>query len=264
VRRFAGGYGVIDSDVSDLNGDGNVDVALATGNYGDSVVVLLGDGDGSFGPPRNYPAGDDPVGVAIADVTHDARPDLVIARYGGDGDVSVFPGRGDGTFDAATTTPMEIGAEYVVVADFDADANPDVATSSILSSPAVASGRGDGTFEAARLLGWDYYQGGAVADFNRDGRPDIAMAASDVAEVNVFLNWTGASAPPCVVLDLRGDRLRTARRDLRDGNCRLGRVLRRPSRKVRRNRVIDPRPRIGSVLPSRSRVDVVVSRGRRS
>jgi hypothetical protein len=263
VRRFAGGYGVIDSDVGDLNGDGNVDVALATGNYGDAVVVMLGAGDGTFGPPRQYPAGDDPVGVAIADVTDDARPDLVVARHSGDGNVSVFPGRGDGTFDAATTTPMAVGAEYVVVADFDADGHPDIATSSLLDAPAVAGGHGDGSFEPARDLGWIYYQGGAVADFNRDGRPDLAFAASDYAEANIYLNWTGAAAPPCVVLELRGLRLRTARRDLRDGSCRLGRIHRRSSRKVRRNRVIALRVPVGSVHPSGTRIDLIVSRGRR-
>lgn len=262
LRRFTGGYGVLDSDVGDLNGDGNVDVALATGNYGDSIVVMLGAGDGTFGPPRQYPAGDDPVGVAIADLNHDGRQDLAVARFTG-ADVSLFPGRGDGTFDAAMTTPMTGAADYVVVADFDADGHPDIATPSVFDAPAVASGRGDGTFEPVRLLGWVAYQGGAVADFNRDGRPDLALAAADAPEANVYLNWTGESAPPCVVLDVRRVRLRTARRDLRDGGCRLGRVHRRSSGRVRKNRVIAPRPRIGSVLPSGTRVDLIVSRRRR-
>ena len=43
----------------------------------------------------------------------------------------------------------------------------------------------------------------AVADFNLDGRPDIALAPGDafgdLCSVGVFLNWTGLPAPPCIV-----------------------------------------------------------------
>jgi hypothetical protein len=260
--RVSGGDGAVDLDVADLNGDGNLDVALATAKRGDAVTIRLGNGDGTFGPKTKYVAGDDPDGVALVDLNRDAKLDLAVTNAY-DGTVSVFLGRGDGGFAPGSSFAVRSSDDAVVAADFDADGIQDLATSSADDAPAVARGLGDGTFATARALDWVYYQGGAVADFNLDGRPDLAFAATDVPEANVFLNWTGLPAPPCVVLDLRDDRLPTAKRDLRDGGCRLGRVRHRYSRKVAKNRVISPRPRIGSVLPSGSRVDLVFSRGRR-
>jgi hypothetical protein len=261
--RVSGGDGAVDLDVADLNGDGKLDVALATALRGYAVVIRLGNGDGTFGPKKKYAAGLDPDGVTIADLNHDGKLDLAVSNAD-EGTVSAFIGRGDGTFTHAGRHPMSILDDAVVIADFDADGHPDIATSAVGDdAPAVARGRGDGTFEKARSLDWIAYQGGAVADFNLDGRPDLAFAATDAPEANVFLNWTGLPAPPCVVLDVARDRLATAERRLRDGNCRLGHVARHPSRKVARRRVIAPRPRIGSVLPSGSRVDLVMSQGRR-
>ena len=60
---------------------------------------MLGSGDGSFGPPRSFDAGDNPVGVTIADVDHDTRQDLVAASFNEDS-VEILAGRGDGTFGA--------------------------------------------------------------------------------------------------------------------------------------------------------------------
>ena len=260
--RVTGGDGAVDLDVGDLNGDGNPDVALATAHRGDAVAIRLGNGDGTFGPKTKYVAGSDPDGVTIADLNRDGRLDLAVTNAD-EGSVSVFPGRGDGAFNAESRYLMSANDDAVMVADFDGDGIPDIATSSVSDAPAVASGRGDGTFKPARSLEWLYEQGGAVADFNGDGRPDLAFAAVGDPQADVYLNWTGLPAPPCVVVDFRRERLRTARRDLRDYGCRLGRVRRRFSRSVRRNRVIAQSERDGAVLPSRSRINLLVSRGRR-
>ena len=62
--------------IGDLNGDGRLD--LATGDYGDTVSVLLNRGDGSFQPEVDYLAtGTFPKSVAIGDVNGDGKPDLV-------------------------------------------------------------------------------------------------------------------------------------------------------------------------------------------
>jgi hypothetical protein len=262
VRRIDGGAGATDLDVGDLNADGRTDVVLATANHGHAVTVRLGNGDGTFGPTRAYKAGADPDGLALADLNHDGKLDLVVTNFEDD-NVSIFLGNGDGTFGAQAKHPMTGGPEAVVIADFDADGHQDIATSSISYTPAVASGRGDGTFQAARMVDWLYAQGGAVADFNLDGRPDLVFAAPDTPEATVYLNWTGLPTPPCVVLDFRYERLPSAKRYVRDGGCRLGRVIHRSSRSVAKNRAISPRPAVGTVLPSGSRVDIVMSRGRR-
>jgi FG-GAP-like repeat len=45
--------------VADFNGDGKLDLALTDDASSQSVVVLLGNGDGSFQPPAAYRAGQD-------------------------------------------------------------------------------------------------------------------------------------------------------------------------------------------------------------
>jgi uncharacterized delta-60 repeat protein len=67
----------------------------------------------------------------------------------------------------------------------------------------------------------------------------------------------------CVVPSVRGQRLAAARARLVRANCRLGKVERAYSRRVRDGRVISQRPRPGSRRAELARVDLVVSRGRR-
>ena len=59
------------------------------------------------------------------------------------------------------------------------------------------------------------------------------------------------------------DTEREARRSVTLSGCRVGRVRHRYSRKDRKGTVIRQRPDAGAVLPNNSRVNLVVSRGRR-
>jgi beta-lactam-binding protein with PASTA domain len=82
-----------------------------------------------------------------------------------------------------------------------------------------------------------------------------------VRSVYVFLNWTGEAASPCVVAPLRGRPFGRARRVLRRSGCRPDAIHGRRSRAIRKRRVIAQSPSYGRVLPSRSPIDIVVSRG---
>jgi hypothetical protein len=261
-RRVAGGTGATDIDVGDLNGDGDPDAVLATALHGNVVSILLGNGDGSFAARQSYKAGRDPDGVTLADLNRDGRLDVAVTNAEGQS-VSVFLGRGDGTLAPPARYSVEGMPDAVVAADFNLDGIPDLATSAVDFSPAVATGHGDGTFGPIAESDWLFEQGAATADFNLDGRADLAFADSaGLPEADVYLNWTGLSAAPCVVLDLSGDTEREAKGTIHDGGCRVGRIRYRFSRHVREGRVIAQRPRTGSVLPSHSRVGVTISRGR--
>jgi hypothetical protein len=88
--------------VGDLNGDGNLDVAVAVqsqqGTTGsDMVSIMLGDGTGALTLSTSYNTAPDPVSVVAANLNGDGNLDLAVAA--GEGNiVTVFWGNGDGTF----------------------------------------------------------------------------------------------------------------------------------------------------------------------
>lgn len=70
---FCGGAGAA---IADLNADGKRDLAVANARA-TRVAVLLGKGDGTFGPKREFDAGGGANAIAAADLDLDGRPDLV-------------------------------------------------------------------------------------------------------------------------------------------------------------------------------------------
>jgi hypothetical protein len=173
------------------------------------------------------------------------------------------PGIGNGDLTVGAGYPMAYDNYAVAVADLDGDGNADLATPPDADGLAVRRGRGDGTFAKRRI--WpalDSFSSRGVADFNRDGRLDLASPTVD-AGAEILLNWTGLDRPPCVVIAVVRERFRSARHEIDRAGCRVGHLRHRYSRTVRKGRVISQRPRPGAVLPARGRVALVVSRGQR-
>jgi hypothetical protein len=251
--------------LGDLDGDGTLDVAL-TKPASDAVAIRLGRGDGSFGPPRTIDSGDQPCDVELHDLDHDGRLDLSVAAFG-DSSFSVFRGNGDGTVRPRRSYVMHVlegfGVDALAIGDLDRDGHLDIATPTFGGTVPVRRGRGDGTFAGVRHVPVraGSTSGGTVADFNGDGWLDLAFERGDFGDAwaYVLLSWTGEIAPPCVVPNLGYGGWP---RDLRRTGCRRGRISRRYSRTVPRGTVISQRPAPGEVRPSRSEVDVVLSRGR--
>jgi hypothetical protein len=182
--------------LADVNGDGLPDLIVANAGS-DTVSVLLGNGDGSFRPARNYAVGHEPGSVVVADLTGDGKEDIVAADYGS-GTVSVLLGNGDGSFQAARDYAAGAGPISVAAADFTGDGIPDlVVVNRASGTVSVLLGSGDGSFQAPRGFAVGSQPVAvAVADLTGDGIPDLVVANKASDTVSVLLgNGDGTFQP---------------------------------------------------------------------
>ena len=185
--------------VADLNGDGRQDIVVTNASsgatVGQTVSVLLGNGDGTFAPRVTYGTGVDPEAVTIADVNGDGKPDLVVANYS-DGTISVLLGNGDGTFAPRLTFATGFRPNLVRAVDLNNDGKLDLVVINSFGI-SIMLGRGDGTFATAVNLSLGITPNGlAIGDFNGDGLLDIATG--NVFSNNIFVlmgNGAGGFQP---------------------------------------------------------------------
>ena len=168
--------------LADLNRDGKMDAVLT--DFDNQISVLMGNGDGTFQPATNYPAGFLNAflfGLAVRDFNEDGKLDIVAAVvFDGPGGIALLFGNGDGTFQPATYINLSDSVISIAVADFNHDHHLDLWTGND-----VLLGNGDGTFQAPALyaVGADSV---AVADMNNDQHPDL-IASSYPSFVTVQL-----------------------------------------------------------------------------
>ncbi|MHB1839379.1 MAG: beta strand repeat-containing protein [Acidobacteriaceae bacterium] len=177
----------------------DADLAV-TDQTGATVYILKGAGNGSFSETSSYATGTTPESIGVADFNHDGKEDIVVGNYGG-ASVSLYLGNGNDTFGAQTAYPAGGNVQGLVVTDVNNDGNADV----VVTNPPVGTtgetlgvliGTGTGSFNPVLnpALGGSPY-GIATLDFNRDGRPDVAVTQSS-GLVSVLTNNTLLDALP--------------------------------------------------------------------
>jgi glucose/arabinose dehydrogenase/fibronectin type 3 domain-containing protein len=174
----------------------------------------------SFAPQVPYTAGTNSHSVATADLNGDGKLDLAVVNAGSD-NVSVFFGAGNGTFGTQTAWAVGDEPKSVKIADLNGDGTPDLVTANQGDgSASVLLGTGSGAFSPKvdyPACNNNKAHEVAVADFNRDTRPDLALTCHGNNFISVLLgngdgtfgaatNFTVGSAPHSIVaLDFNGD-----------------------------------------------------------
>ena len=202
------------------------------------LTSLLGAGSVAIGaaqtgvytpaPRSPIPVGRGPGNILIADVNGDKRQDLLVASAG-IRQIAVLLGQGDGRFAPRAEGPIEVPdpPTEVAVGDVNGDRHIDIAVGSHDSFRVVVLlGNGRGAFSAspssamARDGVKPHTHGVEIADFNNDGRADLATVNSDDLN-DVFVSFgdgkgtftrapgsphpVGAAPYPMAVADVNGD-----------------------------------------------------------
>lgn len=185
--------------VGDVHGDGRPDV-VTVGTAETRLAVGTGTGLGTAGLAvrpvqlpealRNYAP------TVLVDVDGDGRDDIVSARAQG---VMVLGSLGDGHFAPGQTVGTLDDVQYVLGQDLNGDGHLDLLLANQAGALQRVPGMGGGAFGAPQPLSLgatgpvSLRASPRVADLNRDGRPDLIVAAqADGAnKVFVFLGLPG-------------------------------------------------------------------------
>jgi Bacterial Ig-like domain (group 3)/FG-GAP-like repeat len=198
VGYVTGGDPSMPALIANFSGASNPVGAVLPDNQ-TNFVYLAGYGDGSFRSGINYYATNvqgkkngfqaEGVGLASGDLNGDGIPDFVIGNANGGTDttgITVFLGNANGSLQTgANYFPLlenKYSLQYVAIADFDGDGNLDIAASDSYNGVVqIFYGDGSGIFLNTRQASFSTGTSGphpvgiVTADFNGDGKPDIAV-----------------------------------------------------------------------------------------
>jgi hypothetical protein len=171
-RSYYNFYPAKSIELGDMNGDGVLDLVATIRN---DILVMLGNGDGSFQARQFFAVGRDPSSLALSDLNNDGRLDVVTFNSS-DEDISVLLGNGDGSFQVQQRLAV-VGPP--VLRDVNGDGVIDiVAADTEESDILVCLGNGDGSFQAQQRFAVNGSpEPFALGDINNDGKLDVVGAS---------------------------------------------------------------------------------------
>ena len=200
--------------VTDLNNDTHLDIAGASSDPG-KLGLWYGDGSGNMALPQFLPEGQkvDARCVAAGDFNGDGRKDLVISAQREFSGIYVAMNQPGQKWERGIEPTKINNYEGIRVDDVNQDGHLDIIAANTTSDNEggiqvwLGDGKGGWTIESGPTdIG--KYMDVEVADFNKDGRPDIAGAAWGAhGAVRVWLgdgtgNWS--STPPLQIGNFNG------------------------------------------------------------
>lgn len=179
--------------LSDLNSDGKLDLVVTNGGpMSNAVTIWLGNGDGTFRDPKDYPTGKRPLGVSFADFNNDRNRDLLVINGERDS-FTTFLGNGNATFQPGKDSGADAGPNFGLARDFNGDRLMDVAIVNLQSSDlSILFGKGDGTFHYPPRNYRTKAGPFAVSSFRvtttGTEEPGLAIADNGAGSVSIFLH----------------------------------------------------------------------------
>jgi hypothetical protein len=190
------------NEPADFNRDGFTDTCVC--NINDNTVsILLGNGDGTYGAQQLVNVGNAPRGIAVLDVDGDGDLDIAHTNSGS-GNMSLLVNNGAGVFSGPTTWEGGVSGEWSLAAsDMNEDGILDLVVGGNSGQQVVVNTcDGDGTFTVMtpQSVGGSTWMI-AVGDVNGDGHDDVASANSTTNNAAIVLgNGDGTLEPPQTVL----------------------------------------------------------------
>jgi Calx-beta domain/FG-GAP-like repeat len=175
----------------DINSDGKLDLASSVSFRNASILIRLGNGDGTFQADDVRPSLVSATGVIFEDFTGDGVPDIGTGSSDSNS-FAVIENNGNGNVGVPQISAGGLGPIGLITSDFNSDGKPDVVSANIDSNNlSVFFGNGNGGFAVPINLNLpNKPRSLLLADTNGDGRKDIlCFAQPDNLPQSLFVTY---------------------------------------------------------------------------